>query len=70
MLYIAPLFKLEGLKTAFGYADDFAIPIISPSLNENTEKIRIAINQAVRWGETEGVTFDPCKSELLHFSRK
>lgn len=70
MLYISPLFKLKGLESAFGYADDVAIPMISSDLDENTEKIRIAINQALSWGEAEGVTFDPGKSELIHFSRK
>ncbi|KAI0991860.1 hypothetical protein K3495_g16327, partial [Podosphaera aphanis] len=70
MLYISPLFKLEGLRKAFGYADDFAILNVSTTLNENVEAIRVAINQALTWGDTEGVTFDPGKSELLHFSRK
>ena len=70
MLYISPLFKLESLKKSFGYADDFAILMLSPTLNENVEKLRTAVNQALSWGDTEGVTFDPGKSELLHFSRK
>lgn len=70
MLYISPLFKLEGLKKTFGYADDFAIIMISPTLEENSEKISTATNQALNWGDTEGVTFDPGKSELLHFLRK
>ncbi|KAI0995343.1 hypothetical protein K3495_g12840 [Podosphaera aphanis] len=46
MLYISPLFKLEGLKKAFRYADDFAILNVSTTLNENVEGIRVAINQA------------------------
>ncbi|KAI0991497.1 hypothetical protein K3495_g16690, partial [Podosphaera aphanis] len=70
MLYISPLFRLNGLQKAFGYADDFAVLATSPSLQENTEKIRTAVNEALQWGINEGVTFDPGKSELLHFSRR
>ncbi|KAI0991823.1 hypothetical protein K3495_g16364, partial [Podosphaera aphanis] len=70
MLYIAPLFKLDGLKKAFGYADDVAVLEISPSLQENANKLENSINQALAWGSSEGVTFDPMKSELLHFTRK
>ncbi|CCU82092.1 endonuclease/reverse transcriptase [Blumeria hordei DH14] len=46
MLYIAPLYKLEGLKRAFGYVDDFAVLMISPTSKESVEKIKMAINQA------------------------
>ncbi|KAI0999011.1 hypothetical protein K3495_g9182 [Podosphaera aphanis] len=70
MLYIAPLFKLDGLKKAFGYADDVAVLEISPSLQGNATKLENSINQALAWGSSEGVTFDPMKSELLHFTRK
>ena len=70
MLYIAPIFRLGGLKNAFGYADDFAILETSRSLEENALKVRDSINLVLSWGDTEGVTFDPKKSELLHFSRK
>ncbi|KAI1004415.1 hypothetical protein K3495_g3797 [Podosphaera aphanis] len=70
MLYTSPLYKLEGLKKAFGYADDVAMPVKSHSLEENSQKIGSSINQALSWGEEEGLEFDPSKSELLHFSRK
>ncbi|KAI0992436.1 hypothetical protein K3495_g15749 [Podosphaera aphanis] len=70
MLYTSPLYKLEGLKNAFGYADDVAIVETSPSLEVNSLRISSAVNQALSWGEEEGLKFDPSKSELLHFSRK
>ncbi|KAI1003832.1 hypothetical protein K3495_g4377 [Podosphaera aphanis] len=70
MLHIAPLFKLDGLKKAFGYADDVAVLEISPSLQGNATKLENSINQALAWDSSEGVTFDPMKSELLHFTRK
>lgn len=70
MLYISPLFKIDGMRKSFGYADDVAILETSPSLEENSARIGTTINRALDWGKSEGVTFDPSKSELIHFSRK
>ncbi|KHJ36348.1 hypothetical protein EV44_g4173 [Erysiphe necator] len=70
MLYVSPLFKLDGLKNAFGYADDVAILETSNSLEMNSNKIGKVINQALEWGEREGLTFDRGKSELIHFTRR
>lgn len=70
MLYISPLFRLKGLNKTFGYADDVALLQTSPTLEENSIKIQIAINNVLAWGNEEGITFDPSKSELMHFSRK
>lgn len=70
MLYISPLFFLDRLKEGFGYADDVASCKISPSLEENSRALSETLAQALEWGRSEGITFDPDKSELLHFSRK
>ena len=70
MLYISPLFRLEGLKKVFGYADDVSILEVSPSLEINSTRIQKALNTALAWGREEGVTFDPNKSELMHFTRR
>ncbi|KAI1003548.1 hypothetical protein K3495_g4657 [Podosphaera aphanis] len=69
MLYTS-LFRLDNLKKSFGYADDVAILETSPFLDTNANRIRTAVNQVVSWGTSEGITFDPGKSELLHFSRR
>lgn len=68
-LYLS-LVQADGSQKAFGYADDVAILESSPSLQENTSKIEIAINNALEWGQQEGITFEPSKSELMHFSRR
>jgi len=71
MLYIAPLFNELGLeKTRFGYADDVALLEVSPSLPTNIERLTASLQQALLWGEEEGISFDPEKSELIHFTRK
>lgn len=70
MLYMAPLFGLEGLKQAFDYADDVAILKNLKTLEENSMKLSVSISEALAWGISEGFTFDPSKSELILFSRK
>lgn len=69
MLYIAPLFWLGTPTKRFGYADDVALIRISANLEENCEKLQADLQEALTWGESEGITFDPQKSELLHFTR-
>lgn len=70
MLYLAPLFKLGSPSTRFGYADDIALLAISPSLKTNSQVLSATLQEAIDWGTAEGVTFEPAKSELLHFSRQ
>jgi hypothetical protein len=70
MLYLAPLFKLGRPRRRFGYADDVALLATSPSLEANSELLSDALQEALDWGAAEGVTFDPAKSELMHFSRR
>ena len=70
MLYLAPLFRLGNSKTRFGYADDVALLVVSPSLAANSQALSASLQEALDWGSAEGITFDPDKSELLHFSRR
>ena len=44
--------------------------IEDPTLEENSQALSETLAQALEWGRSEGITFDPDKSELLHFSRK
>ena len=70
MLYLAPLFHMGTLKARFGYADDVALLAISPSLDINSKSLSDSLQEALNWGSSEGITFDPGKSELMHFSRR
>ncbi|KAI0997829.1 hypothetical protein K3495_g10360 [Podosphaera aphanis] len=36
----------------------------------NSQRIGLAINQVLSWGNEEGLTLDPSNSELLHLSRR
>lgn len=70
MLYISPLFWLTSPRTRFGYADDIALLAISTDLAHNCTKLQTDLEQILNWGHGEGITFDPSKSELLHFTRR
>jgi hypothetical protein len=69
MLYLAPLLQLGNPDTRFGYADDVALLAISPSLEANSQSLSRSLQEALDWGAEEGITFEPSKSELIHFSR-
>jgi hypothetical protein len=69
MLYIAPLFWLGTPTRRFGYADDIALLAISTDLQENCNSLQTDVQEALDWGQAEGITFDPKKSELIHFTR-
>ncbi|TVY89104.1 hypothetical protein LAWI1_G004647 [Lachnellula willkommii] len=69
MLNIAPLFKLGEPVRRFGYADDIALLAVSTSLQTNCTLLQKDLQEALDWGIAEGVTFDPKKSELIHFTR-
>ena len=70
MLYIAPLFRLGTTrKHRFGYADDIGLLAISTDLQINCNKLQADLQESLDWGESEGITFDPKKSELIHFTR-
>lgn len=70
MLYISPLFKIDCTSKKFGYADDIAILATQDSLSENCSVLTRSLAEALEWGQAEGITFDPEKSELQHFSRR
>jgi ribonuclease HI len=69
MLYIEPLFWIGRLAKRFGYADDIGLLEISTDLQKNCNRLQNLLQEALDWGTTEGITFDPKKSELIHFTR-
>lgn len=70
MLYIAPLLGIGNRSTKFGYADDIAILRASATLEENAQRLSVDLERILAWGKEEGITFDPAKAELLHFTRQ
>jgi hypothetical protein len=69
VLCVATLFWLGTPARRFGYADDFALLAISTDLQENCNSLQTDVQEALNWGQAEGITFDPKKSELIHFTR-
>ena len=70
MLYLEPLFKLNSPKQAFGYADDVAFLRTRSTLERATAKLATNLEAALKWGIQNGISFDPEKCELQHFTRK
>ncbi|KAG6988623.1 putative RNA-directed DNA polymerase from transposon X-element [Fusarium oxysporum f. sp. conglutinans] len=69
LLYTEPIYRLGNPQGRFGYADDTAIQSIGDTIDETTAMASGAIDDMVRWGATNGVSFDSKKTEVMHFSR-
>jgi ribonuclease HI len=69
LLYTEPIYRLGNPQGRFGYADDTAILSIADTVDETTAMASGAIDEMVRWGATNGVSFDSKKTEVMHFSR-
>lgn len=52
-----------------GHADDIAILATNSSLLDNSSSLSESLGEALEWGCSEGISFDPGKSELQQFSR-
>ncbi|KAF4460560.1 reverse transcriptase [Fusarium albosuccineum] len=69
LLYTEPIYRLDNPQGRFGYADDTAILSIGDTVDESTAMASRSIAEMVRWGAENGVSFDPKKTEVMHFSR-
>ena len=69
-LYIAPIYRLGNSDGRFGYADDTAMLRTGRTLEETTALASRDLEELLAWGAANGVTFDPDKTEVMHFSRK
>ncbi|KAI1001769.1 hypothetical protein K3495_g6432 [Podosphaera aphanis] len=69
-LYMSPLFCLGNPSNRFGYADDVALLRTSSSLQTNARLLSQDLQDALCWGNGEGISFDLSKTELIYFSRK
>ncbi|KAI0994002.1 hypothetical protein K3495_g14181 [Podosphaera aphanis] len=63
-----PLFKMGSITRRFGDADDIAILETQKSLHDICSSLTRALKEALDWGLDQGITFDPAKAELQHFS--
>jgi hypothetical protein len=69
LLYTEPIYRLGNPQGRFGYADDTAILSIGDTVDESAAMASSAIAEIVHWGAENGVSFDPKKTEVMHFSR-
>ena len=54
----------------FGYVDDSSNWITSTSIKENLLTFHKVIEVALLWGQNNGQTFSPSKTEIIHFCGK
>ncbi|KAJ3453540.1 hypothetical protein MRS44_017787 [Fusarium solani] len=69
LLYTEPIYRLSNPQSRFGYADDTAILFTGDTVDETTAAASASIEEMIRWGAANGVSFDPEKTEVMHFSR-
>jgi ribonuclease HI len=60
---------LYDTEHRFGYADDLCICRTGHSLEDNAIRLGQDLEQILGWGAANKVSFDPEKSELMHFTR-
>ena len=66
---------LKGLSftppaSRFGYADDTLMLRTGRNLFESAALAQQDLDDLIEWGNQNGVTFDPAKTEVMHFSRQ
>lgn len=69
LLYTEPIYRLGNAKGRFGYADDTAILYVGDSVEATAAEAAKDIGELVTWGAANGISFDPGKTEVMHFSR-
>ncbi|KAG6979059.1 putative RNA-directed DNA polymerase from transposon BS [Fusarium oxysporum f. sp. conglutinans] len=69
LLYTEPIYRLSNPQGRFGYADDTAILCVGDTAEETAAAASRSVEEMVRWGAANGVSFDPKETEVMHFSR-
>ncbi|KAF6515471.1 hypothetical protein HZS61_005377 [Fusarium oxysporum f. sp. conglutinans] len=69
LLYTEPIYRLGNPQGRFGYADDTAILSVGDTVEETSTIVSSSVEEMVHWGAANGVSFDPKKTEVMHFSR-
>ncbi|KAI1097138.1 hypothetical protein F4804DRAFT_339495, partial [Jackrogersella minutella] len=72
MLYVEPLLNRGDGETRFGYADDVAFLQTGPDTTVTTQLLAADVADvadALNWGSSNAVSFDPAKCELIHFNK-
>ena len=70
LLYTEPIYRLRNPKGRFGCADDTAILCVAITLEETARNASRHVHELMEWGTENAITFDPKKTEVMHFSRK
>ncbi|KAK5992521.1 Xylosyltransferase oxt [Cladobotryum mycophilum] len=69
LLYTQPIYLLGNRSGRFGYADDTAILRIGNTIEETVSLANADVAELSQWGTENAVSFDPDKTEVMHFAR-
>ncbi|KAJ6438033.1 ABC transporter [Purpureocillium lavendulum] len=69
LLYTEPIYRLGNPTGRFGYADDTGILCVGGSLETTADRASRYVSELVTWGAANGISFDPAKTEVMHFCR-
>ncbi|KAK5994259.1 putative RNA-directed DNA polymerase from transposon BS-like protein [Cladobotryum mycophilum] len=64
-----PIYLLGNRSGRFGYADDTAILRIGNTIEETVSLANADVAELSQWGTENAVSFDPDKTEVMHFAR-
>ena len=70
LLYTEPIYRIGNQKGRFGYADDNADLCTGTSLKKTAKEATKRIKDIVEWGRANAITFDPAKTEIMHFTQR
>ena len=70
LLYTEPIYRLGCQIGRFGYADDTALLRVGHTLEETARLATQDIDELMAWGAANGVSFDPDKTDVIHFTRR
>lgn len=68
LIYLAEVL-IHDTEHRFEYADDLCIYRVGHTLEGNSALLGQDLQQILNWGMANKVSFDPEKSELMHFTR-
>ncbi|KID94541.1 reverse transcriptase, partial [Metarhizium majus ARSEF 297] len=70
LLYTKPIYKLGFQLGRLSYADNTAILKTGRTLRETAKLATADVRELISWGAANSITFDPEKTEVMHFSHK
>ncbi|KAG6989555.1 putative RNA-directed DNA polymerase from transposon BS [Fusarium oxysporum f. sp. conglutinans] len=69
LLYTEPIYRLSNPKAGLAMQMTQPSCVSADTVEETAAAASRSVEEMVRWGAANGVSFDPKKTEVMHFSR-